>query len=379
MVNRWNQQNENERDYDANLPKLKSGAIAQAFNQYLSQQAQGAEIGKTGAETGLINAQAGNLAMNPPGKAEFLKDAQDRIKSGQEDPQGLYQELLARAPYSHTTRDEITNLFNATKEMPPNPKIGPQGIAESVTYHSKAYARPDPKAPADPNMPDVVRQAFAAQAPVESTIHQNKLQEQGATRSNIQMQNDLQVKTKNLETGQKNSQESFSAIHDATNQQKLIEDLAADPGNDLKQQALLLQMAGAERPGGQKRVPPQAIEELKETGGLSERVSRQLMNWKEGDVLPRAAIPELVEAAKTINDSKIKTANDDLQSNFETYGYKHPGTGPHGRLDETQQQQPAGGQGGPAQPKGATHTGVGSADKKKHWLDAQGNDLGLAE
>lgn len=32
-----------------------------------------------------------------------------------------------------------------------------------------------------------------------------------------------------------------------------------------------------------------------------------------------------------------------------------------------------------AKPAAATHTGVGSVDKKKHWLDAQGNDLGLAE
>ncbi len=30
-------------------------------------------------------------------------------------------------------------------------------------------------------------------------------------------------------------------------------------------------------------------------------------------------------------------------------------------------------------PAGATHTGVGTADKKKHWLSADGKDLGLAE
>jgi hypothetical protein len=35
--------------------------------------------------------------------------------------------------------------------------------------------------------------------------------------------------------------------------------------------------------------------------------------------------------------------------------------------------------GQPMKPAGATHTGVGSADHKKHYLDAQGNDLGLAE
>jgi hypothetical protein len=33
----------------------------------------------------------------------------------------------------------------------------------------------------------------------------------------------------------------------------------------------------------------------------------------------------------------------------------------------------------PAKPDGATHIGVGSIDKKKHYLDAKGNDLGPAE
>lgn len=30
-------------------------------------------------------------------------------------------------------------------------------------------------------------------------------------------------------------------------------------------------------------------------------------------------------------------------------------------------------------PSGATHTGIGSADKKRHWLDANGNDLGIVQ
>lgn len=36
-------------------------------------------------------------------------------------------------------------------------------------------------------------------------------------------------------------------------------------------------------------------------------------------------------------------------------------------------------QGAPNPPAGATHVGVGSVDKKKHYLDASGKDLGLAE
>lgn len=49
-------------------------------------------------------------------------------------------------------------------------------------------------------------------------------------------------------------------------------------------------------------------------------------------------------------------------------------------LDEFSAKAPTGkGNAGPSKPAGATHTGVGSVDKKKHWLDASGKDLGLAE
>ena len=42
-------------------------------------------------------------------------------------------------------------------------------------------------------------------------------------------------------------------------------------------------------------------------------------------------------------------------------------------------QKRLGGKDGSEKPAGATHTGIGSVDKKKHWLDANGNDLGLAQ
>lgn len=49
-------------------------------------------------------------------------------------------------------------------------------------------------------------------------------------------------------------------------------------------------------------------------------------------------------------------------------------------LDEFSAKAPTSkGNAGPSKPAGATHTGVGSVDKKKHWLDASGKDLGVAE
>ncbi len=185
------------------------------------------------------------------------------------------------------------------------------------------------------------------------------------------MSNDLQTKTKNLETGQKNATEALGQLNSANNQQKLIEDLAKNPDNDVAQGALIFQMAGVERPEGMKRLPPSAVEELHHVGGISEKLQRMLMNWKQGDVLPRESIPELVEAAKTLTASKVKTANDALQTNFETYGYKHPGTGPHGRMDENQPQT-GGGQSPPPQ-EGPTATGPNGHKIKVvggKWVDA---------
>jgi hypothetical protein len=73
------------------------------------------------------------------------------------------------------------------------------------------------------------------------------------------------------------------------------------------------------------------------------------------------------------NQYKQTMQKDDFQTRFLT---------PEARatLEKLSPQQGGGNQpAAPSRPIGATHTGVGSVDKKKHWLDAQGNDLGIAE
>lgn len=356
------------QQYEANKPALQYQANRGAYESEVGDIQKTGGIAQTAATTSKTLQELENMRHSPPGKEEFLQKFSAALKAGEEDPQQVYQQYLA---LSHTvpgmSRQDLTDVANSTPEAPPQFKIGTQGIREPLRYHGQTWYGNEPTAPQN------IKDAAAAAANVEKQVHTNKLQEQSAAASHIQLSNELQTKTHNLETGQKSAQEALTDLHKAQNQQKLIEDLAKDPGNDAKQVALMMQMAGVERPQDMTRMPPALVEELKTGGSLSERAARILMNWKSGDVLPRQMIPELVESAKVLTDTKAKNANDALQSNFETYGYKHPGTGPRGRMDEVQQNQQG------TQPKGATHTGIGSEDKKKHWLDAQGNDLGLAE
>lgn len=145
MVNRWNQQYENEANYDANLPKIKAGAINQAYQNYLQQGGEQAgiahteaETGLTGAQTGLVGAQTQNLSLNPPGKADFLKELQQRRSSGKDDPQQLFNEYAVRAPYSHATRQEVMDVINNTPIQPFNFEVK-DGAIQPSSYLGHTY------------------------------------------------------------------------------------------------------------------------------------------------------------------------------------------------------------------------------------------------
>jgi hypothetical protein len=151
MVNRWNQQNENERDYDANLPKLKSGAIAQAFNQYLSQQNEASTIGERNANT---------------------KRLLEGITPEQEAAQNLHDKFVQRwtsnvdpdaNSFVRYTTDELNAAppsvarmvaphLGAIIQMPqqsPNFKIS-NGTAEPLLYRGQSYGlTPSPNEPAE--------------------------------------------------------------------------------------------------------------------------------------------------------------------------------------------------------------------------------------
>jgi hypothetical protein len=319
-----------QRDYDANAPLLRQQAINALHKQDLGFQATEADIAHTGAQTGLVQAQTGNLALNPPGKAEFLKELQDRRRTGADDPQKLFDEFSARAAYAHASPSDVANIINTTPENAPAFKIGPQGIREPITWHGQQWYGNEP------NAPQQIKDAATAAGNVESQVHTNKLQEQAASRSNIVMSSELGQKTKNLETGQKNALDAVNTINDAATQKDLMNKLLSGQVDPAGQTAAMWKMIGLEQPEGTHRISPQEVSGLEQLGGLSDRLKQKLLNWKQGDVFSADLLPDIKQTADTLLAAKVKTANDQLQSNYETYGYKHPGTGPHGRLDEVQ-------------------------------------------
>jgi hypothetical protein len=316
--------------YDASQPQLKQQAEDARYSQILGNTEKAAQIAQTGAQTGLIGAQAGNLALNPPGKAEFLKELQDRRRTGADDPQKLFDEFSARAAYAHASPSDVANIINTTPENAPAFKIGPQGIREPITWHGQQWYGNEP------NAPQQIKDAATAAGNVESQVHTNKLQEQAASRSNITMQSELGQKTKNLETGQKNAKDAVDAINQSANDKALMGDLLSGKVDPAGQTAAMWKMIGFEQPPGTHRISPQEVSGLEQIGGVSDRLRQWLGHATVGDVFPSTLVPDIKATADRLIDAKTRTANDQLQSNFETYGYKHPGTGPHGRLDEVQ-------------------------------------------
>lgn len=95
----------------------------------------------------------------------------------------------------------------------------------------------------------------------------------------------------------------------------------------------------------------------------------------------RGEVGQLI--GKDASLAAIKSAANILKQDMENrhQSYQDQIADIQGRLGKTE----GGSQGGgpaaskAAPPSGATHIGIGSADKKKHYLDANGKDLGLAE
>jgi hypothetical protein len=280
-----------------------------------------------------------NMRVNPPGKQEFLQKFSAALKSGEEDPHAVYNQYLQLAgTVPGVTRDELTQLANVTPEVPPSFKIGTQGIREPIRYHGQTWYGNEP------NAPDVIKQAATTASNVETQVHQNKLQEQAAARSNISMQNDLQTKTKNMETGQKNAKDALDALSQAQSDRSMMNDLLSGKKDPAGQTAALFKLIGLEQPPGSHRIMPAEIEGAEHLGGWSDRLTQTIQNWKQGDKFSPDLLPDIKATADRLIQAKEQTANASLQSNFETYGYKHPGAGPHGRMDEVQQGGPGGAQ-----------------------------------
>lgn len=347
-------QRDREREQEISEYNRPGNVAALQNRANLTQQQTQAEIAKeqaqtteAGASTAKTQQETENLKMAPPGKEEFLQKFRGALESGEEDPQTVTNGFLA---LSHSVpgvqRQDLVDIANQTKAKAPVFKIGPQGIREPIRYGGRNWYGNEPDAP-----PEVQQAAKNAQN-VETQVHQNKLQEQAASRSNITLASEQGAKTKDLETGKTEATKALGEIHDAQNQQQMIQDLLSGKMNPASQTAAMFKMIGLEQPTGTHRIMPAEIEGIEHLGGVSDRLKQKLLSWKEGDRFSPDLIPDVVATAKILTQNKIKTANDSLESTHQIRGYKAPGSDEKGRFDS----QPAagGGQGGSqqqAQPK----------------------------
>lgn len=371
MVNRWNDQYDAERNYDANEGKLKSGAIAQAFHQSLQQQSEQAGTAHTIQDTE-------NLKQNSPAmarKAQFLSTLQSDAESGKYDAQSLRARALRMADFNHINvmPDEIDSLIQGTKPVGPkfDVKTDSQGRFDySTDRQGNRYVQSDivdqkgsPKPGADP---DLLKQYQSIEASHQQARGEKLADEKTVAGYAAERQGAGFQQAQTME-GRKTAQPHLETINDAQRQQEMMGQLLSGKVNPFSQTAAMFKMIGLEQPTGSHRVLPAEVEGVEQAGGLSDRLKQKLLNWKEGDRFSPDLVPDLVATAKVLTQNKIKTANDNLQSTYRNTGYKVPGSDTNGRLDKPgdyQQQGSGAGQGG-GQVKTATQQHVADYAKAK--------------
>jgi hypothetical protein len=146
----------------------------------------------------------------------------------------------------------------------------------------------------------------------------------------------------------------------------------AQTGNIAAARATLYKVIGVAQPQGTHRVAPTEVSGFSGMGSIPERIRGSIANALSGDPWT----PQMVQDIKDFGTAQAQVAQDNLNRGIDTTnklyntnvgsGLKQAGT--QGNASATK-----------GAPTGATHIGIGSQDKKKHYLDANGKDLGLAE
>jgi hypothetical protein len=137
----------------------------------------------------------------------------------------------------------------------------------------------------------------------------------------------------------------------------------AQAGNIAAARATLYKVIGVAQPQGTHRVAPTEVSGFSGMGSIPERMRGSIANALSGDPWT----PGMVQDIKDFGTAQGQVAQDNLNRGIDNTnklyqtkvgeGLKQAGT----------------------RPTNATHTGRGSVDKKLHYLDANGKDLGLAE
>lgn len=392
--NRWENQDLAQKQYDqpGNQERMQAGALHSAYQNYLQQQQERAGTGLTGAQTGLTGAQTQNLTLNPPGKADFLKELQQRRATGADDPQQLFNEYAVRAPYAHATRQEVLDIIKNTPVKPFNFEVK-EGAIQPGSYLGHTYGpeggenEPPEIAAARKNALQTIKQGqqgkeavARAEGAARAQIETNMLRG-----SNPEVANVAPRQVASATSDAQKADADYAQAQSVSQRLAAIMD-AAKRGNVVSYQ--LLPEEGALQVTTSQGVHRINMAEIQNYGGgsLWQKLEGHIGGALTGKSIPPSVLTDMAEmqqiqekGARSKYENVLKGLNQRYGSNFQpvTMNYTEnaqPGNG-------SSNSPPAGGNGKnpPVKPQGATHIGVGSLDKKKHYLDDKGNDLGLAE
>jgi hypothetical protein len=334
--------------YDNSQPQLKQQAEDARFSQILGNTEKAAQIAQTGAQTGLITAQTGSYIG--PVQQAGEKVYQDLLGHWQNrdvpDFPSYAKAILGGQPTA--VAQYVQSKLSSIYQVPQTGKgytVDMQDDApKSISMYGKTYPAVVGKdgrlsAPVDPSIPPQAIQDFNA----AEAAHQQKFQEgqtvannaadrqgaaqgRGFTQAATMQENAAELaKETERRKGMIGPSGDLSA---AQNNQQLIDQLGSAKDH-ASRSALVDQLAQALAPAGSKRLAPAAIDQLMDSGSVSEQAGQKLKKWLSGaGPLPDETVPDWVNAAKVLNNVKVQNAKDALQKNDQTWDNKYAASGP---------------------------------------------------
>jgi hypothetical protein len=114
-------------------------------------------------------------------------------------------------------------------------------------------------------------------------------------------------------------------------------------------------------------------------GSLWQRLQGHIGKALTGESIPSSVLTDMQDMQNIQAEGSQKKYENTLKTINQAYGSKFEPVKMEPMERNTEAEAAAKTAKLSSPPQGATHIGVGSQDKKKHYLDAQGHDLGVAE
>jgi hypothetical protein len=334
MADRHQAQVNAQNQYDQNLePRLQ--------NEYQSQRAS--------ADTHAMSVeQTNNLRVNNPQmqrRASLLNELATKASTLQNNPAALSRLKAEYAQKAQWGQVQLADgdLDNALKTQSPT---GVQYTIEkgeggrpSGLRDSNGYFYGPNQIPQDAQAQQVWSagqaehsQARAEKLQDETTVANNAAARQGAAFGQAVTAANTSEERKRQSQGREASAKVLAELRDAQMKQNVVAQLTKDP-TPTNQTSLIFKALDLDLPEGSHRVNDTMINEVKKQGNLSDKAEQALRNWTQGQQFAPDIVKDLLKTAKIITDNKIKKANDSLEDNFNTFGYRDPRAYENGRFD----------------------------------------------